>query len=122
MKLFHIEDYIRMKNPTPGQLHRPNILTAEDSAKDMGGMFGLLPAGSQVPYHYHTKRESVLMIISGEGVEIIEGEEHPVKAGDVMFIPAGEKHAIINRSDQDLRYLEFFTCPPVGAAFVEVKP
>lgn len=121
MKLFHTEDYIRMKNPTPGQLHRPNIVTAEDKAKDMGGMFGLLPPGSRVPYHYHKTRESVLMIISGQGVEIVEGEEFPVKAGDVMFIPAGEKHAIINRSEQDLRYLEFFTCPPVGADFIEVK-
>jgi quercetin dioxygenase-like cupin family protein len=121
MKLFHTEDYIRMKNPTPGQLYRPNILMAEDKAKDMGGMFGLLPPGSQVPYHYHNTRESVLMIISGQGVEIVEGEEFSVKAGDVMFIPAGEKHAIINRSEHDLRYLEFFTCPPVGADFVEVK-
>jgi len=110
-----------MKNPTSEKLYRPNILTAEDKAKDMGGMFGLLEPGSRVPYHYHKTRESVLIVISGEGVEIVEGEEFPVKAGDILFIPAGEKHAIINRSEEDLRYLEFFTCPPVGSDFVEVK-
>jgi len=121
MKLLRTEDYIRLKNPTPGQAYRPEILKAADGARDMGGMFGLLVPGSQVPYHYHKIRESVLFIISGEGFEIIEGEEFKVKAGDILFIPAGEKHAIINRSEQDLRYLEFFTRPPVGADFVEVK-
>jgi quercetin dioxygenase-like cupin family protein len=63
--------------------------------------------GSQVPYHYHKNRESIIIFISGEGIEIIEGEEFPVKTGDVLFIPAGEKHTTLNRSDHDLRYLEF---------------
>jgi uncharacterized cupin superfamily protein len=121
MKIFRTEEYIRLKNPTPGQLYRPEILSAADGARDMGGMLGLLVPGSRVPYHYHRNRESVLFIISGEGIEIVEGEEFSVKAGDILFIPAGEKHAILNRSDHELRYLEFFTCPPVGADFVEVK-
>ena len=121
MKLFHTEDYILMKNPTQEKLYRPNILTAEDKSKDLGGMFGLLEPGSRVPYHYHKTRESVLIIISGQGVEIVEGEEFNVKAGEVIFTPAGKKHAIINRSKQDLRSLEFFTCPPVGADFFEVR-
>ena len=67
-------------------------------------------------------RESVIVVISGEGTEVIDGKEIPIKAGDILFIPAGEKHTTINRSDKDLRYLEYFTCPPLGADFVEVKP
>ena len=121
MKLFKIEDYIQMENPTPGEPYRPEILTTEHKANDMGGMMGLLVPGSQVPYHYHEKRESVIFFISGEGIEFIEGQEFPIKAGDVLFIPAGEKHTTLNRSDRDLRYLEFFTCPPVKSDFIEVK-
>ena len=70
---------------------------------------------------YHKNRESIIVFISGEGIEVIEGEEIPIKAGDVLFIPAGEKHTTINRSDKDLRYLEYFTCPPAISDFVEVK-
>ena len=121
MKMYRIEDYVNLENPTPGEPHRPEILTAEHNAKKLGGMLGLLVPGSQVPYHYHQNRESVIIFISGEGLEVIEGEEYAVKAGDVLFIPAGEKHTTINRSDSDLRYLEFFTCPPVTADFFEVK-
>ena len=121
MKLFKTEEYIMLKNPKPGEPYRPEILTLDDKAKSLGGMFGLLVPGSQVPYHFHRNRESVIMVISGRAIEVIEGEEIPIQAGDVLFIPAGEKHTTINRSGEDFRYLEFFTCPPVTADFVEVK-
>lgn len=121
MKKFRIDDYIELENPTPGESYRPEILFPEHKAKNLGGIMVILVPGSQVPYHYHKNRESVIIFISGEGIEVIEGEEFEIKAGDVLFIPAGEKHTTINRSDADLRYLEFFTCPPVTADFFEVK-
>ena len=121
MKLFKIEEFNKMENPTPGKFFRQEILTSEYKAKDLGGMVGLLVPGSQVPYHYHRKRESVIIAISGEATEIVEGKEIPVKTNDVLYIPAGEKHTVVNRTDKDFRYLEFFTCPPVTADFIEVK-
>ena len=121
MKIFKTDDYIEMQNPTPGKPYRPEILTAEHGAKNLGGMFGLLVPGNQVPYHYHKNRESVIIAISGEAIEVIDGKETPIKAGDILFIPAGEKHTTINRSSKDFRYLEYFTYPPVGADFFEVK-
>jgi len=121
MKIFKSEEYIKMANPTPGKPYRPEILTKEHQAKDLGGMFGLLVAGSQVPYHYHNNRESIIIAISGDATEVLEGKEFPIKAGDVLFIPAGEKHTTINRSQKDFRYLDYFTSPPVGSDFIEVK-
>jgi quercetin dioxygenase-like cupin family protein len=120
MNVFKTEEYIRKENPNPDQPYRPEILTEEHNAKSLGGMFGLLVPGSQVPYHYHKNRESIIIVISGEAIEVIEGEEIPIKAGDVLHIPAGEKHTTINRSDKDFRYLEFYTSPPLSADFVEV--
>jgi quercetin dioxygenase-like cupin family protein len=121
MKIFRTSEYVRMKNPTPGQRHRSEILTGEHEAKDLGGILGILAPGTSPPYHYHKKRESIIIAISGEAVEILEGKEIPIQAGDVIFIPPGEKHTTVNRSSQEFRYLEFFTCPPVGKDFVEVK-
>ena len=121
MKLFKIAEYVERKNPTPGSPYRPEILTTAEGAKGLGGMFGLLPAGTQVPYHFHQRRESVIFVISGAATQVIDGKEIPIEAGDVLYIPAGEKHMTINRSGQDFRYLEFFTGPPLSADFVEVK-
>jgi mannose-6-phosphate isomerase-like protein (cupin superfamily) len=110
-----------MENPTPGKIYRSELLTHEDRAKDLGGIFGLLPPGIAGVLHYHKKRESILFIISGEGVEIVDGKEVPIRAGDVLFIPPEEKHTVVNRSDKDIRYIEFFTYPPGPADFVVVE-
>lgn len=121
MKMFKTKEYLNMANPNTDNFFRQEILTEAHNTKNLGGMFGLLPPGMQVPYHYHENRESVIFVIAGEGIEVVEGEEKPIKAGDVLYIPPMEKHTTINRSDKDLRYLEFYTCPPVSADFHEVK-
>src|SRR4030042_3075972 len=110
-----------MANPPPGAAYKPEILAPEQGAKSLGGIFGLVPPGTPGVYHYHRNRESIIIIISGEATETVEGKELPVKAGDVLFIPAGEQHAIEKRSNRDLRFIEFFTHPPGKADFVEVK-
>jgi quercetin dioxygenase-like cupin family protein len=61
------------------------------------------------------------MILSGEAMDLIEGNAIPVKAGDVVFILPNVKHTIVNNSDQDLKYIEFFTNPPLMSDFHEVK-
>ena len=118
MEILKTDDFIKMDNPNPDERYRLDLVTSEQKAKELGGFLVILPAGNEVPYHYHEKRESLIFIISGEATEILEGEEFSIKAGDVLFIPVNEKHAMVNRSDNDVRYLEFFT--PVTSDFIEV--
>ena len=118
MKIFKHEDLLNIENPDPnGSPYRPEVLTKEHNAMSLGGMFGLLGPGTGVPYHYHKQRESILVIVSGEGIEIIEGKETKVRAGDVLFIPAMENHTIRNNTGSELRFIEFFTCPPLKSDF-----
>jgi uncharacterized cupin superfamily protein len=109
MRIIRTEEYVEIQNPTPDERYRLDVVTPDQNAKLLGGFCGILPAGKEVPYHYHENRESLILIISGEAIEIAEGKEYPVKAGDVIYIPAVEKHKIVNRSDTDVRYLEFYT-------------
>jgi len=118
MRLYRFSEYIDKENPTPDQLYRTEVLTEPDDAKRLAGIFVILPPGEKVPYHYHAARESLIYIVSGEGIEKVETEEFPVKAGDVLFIPANERHTIMNRSNKDLRYLEFYS--PIEIDFIEV--
>jgi len=121
LKIFKIGEYLKIENPSPGESYRPEILSDVHNANELGGMFGLLSPGNQVPYHYHRKRESVIVVISGEAIEVIEGEERLIKKGDIIFIPSGKKHMTINRSDQEFRYLEFYTRPPLHADFIAAE-
>ena len=122
VKLFTTSHFLNVDNPDPKELHRIEILTKGDRFKDMGGLFAVLPPGREVPYHFHQNRESVIIALAGEAVEIIEGKEMIFRQGDVICIPPGEKHGLANRSDKEFCYIEFFTYPPALADFVEVKP
>ena len=120
MKLFKREEILNIENLTPGEIYRSEILTDKDRAKDLGGIFGLLEPGCRVPYHYHNKRESIIVVVCGEAKEIVEGEEFLIKADDVLFIPAGEKHSLLNNTDKDFQFIESWTYPSDKADFVEV--
>lgn len=119
MKIFYTDDFVKMNNPTPGERYRLDIVTDREKGLKLGGHFSILPAGAKLPYHYHEVRESLIFVIRGEATEIVEGQEFPTKAGDVIFISAGEKHKMENRTDSDAYFLEFFT--PVKTDVVVVE-
>ena len=121
MKLFRKKDFAGVENQSPGQVYREGILTGDDTAHDLGGIFVLIPPGIEGQFHHHVKRESILIFVSGEAVGCFEDREIPVAAGDVFYIPPREKHRISNRSDKDVRFLEFFTQPPVQSDFVPME-
>ena len=114
MEIYDFKEYVKLKNPKPGTRFSQNILTDKQGGKKLGGIMVVLPPGEEVVYHYHKERESLLIGISGEATEIIEGKEIPFQANEVLFIPALEKHGMVNRSGKEFRYLEFFTTPPDG--------
>jgi uncharacterized cupin superfamily protein len=121
MKIFKNEEFAGMKNPTPGKTYKKDLLK-ELNAQSLYGVFGLvLPGDKGGAFHYHERGEHIIVIVNGEGVEIVEGAEFPVKAGDVLFVPAGEKHTIVNRSDKELRYLGFMTNTTGKPDKIEVK-
>lgn len=43
-------------------------------------------------YHYHKKMTEFYYVISGGGTVTLDGETHPVKAGDIVVIPPGVWH------------------------------
>jgi quercetin dioxygenase-like cupin family protein len=48
-------------------------------------------AGGRTKWHRHAF-EQALLITEGRGIVATEGEEHLVGPGDIVVIPAGEKH------------------------------
>ncbi len=49
------------------------------------------PAGVRNKFHIH-ESDQVLIVTDGEGLVVTDDERLEVKAGDVIFAPAGEKH------------------------------
>lgn len=53
-----------------------------------------LNPGCSISYQKHNCRDEVWTFIDGEGEIVLDGERKPVKRGDVINIPKGQKHAL----------------------------
>lgn len=61
-----------------------------------------LNEGHSMNYHNHKHRDEVWVVISGEGMTVIDGTEKQVKAGDVVTMPAGCNHTVIAQTELKL--------------------
>ncbi len=119
MELFKIGDYIKKVNPKPDE--RLTVQLLEKKAESMVGMFIVLPPGGSTPYHFHAKRESILIVVSGKAKELVEGKKIPIEANDILFIPTKQKHGVLNDSGKEFRFIEFQAGNPDVPDRVEVE-
>lgn len=54
-----------------------------------------LKPGRKMNYHSHERRDEVWNVIAGNGKAIVDGVEKNIKAGDMIYLPAGCKHMLI---------------------------
>jgi 4-carboxymuconolactone decarboxylase len=66
-------------------------LVGEAQSKQVTTALVKFDAGGRNIFHRHT-HDQVLYVTEGEGIVATEQEEITVHAGDVIVIPAGEKH------------------------------
>ena len=81
------------------------LLTGKTGATSFINGITIFPKGGSVPLHKHNCDESVL-VLEGNGIAEIAGEEHEVGEGDETFIPEGVHHRFRNASSAgELRIL-----------------
>lgn len=119
MEIFKMADYIKKANPEPDKRFTQQLL--EKKAENLVGMFVILPPGGQTPYHFHNKRESILIVVSGKAKELVEGKKIPIEANDILFIPSKQKHGIVNDSGGEFRFIEFQVGKPDEPDMVQVE-
>jgi uncharacterized cupin superfamily protein len=61
-------------------------------------LFVLGPGEAMSMYHWEADQEDFL-VLSGEAVLVVEGEERPLRPWDFVHCPAGTKHAILGAGD-----------------------
>ncbi len=69
---------------------------------------------SRLSYQSHAKRSEVWTVISGEAHVIINDVSHTLNLNDTIFIPAGSKHRLENKTDEELNIIEIQTGSYLG--------
>lgn len=86
-------------------IHEPsNSLTERLSA----GFVKFFPGMSQSS-HVHFGEEQILYIISGKGINVINGEKQSVSEGALIHCPPYCEHEVINNGQEDLIFLITYT-------------
>lgn len=62
-----------------------------DEARDLRLAEHTFKNGARNKLHTHTT-DQILIVTAGEGIVATEHEQRDVRAGDIAFIPAGERH------------------------------
>ena len=60
--------------------------------------------GGHTPRHSHPF-EHENFVIEGQGRVLVNGGWHPLKSGDVVFVPGGTEHIYENTGDSPLKFL-----------------
>ena len=111
MKHRNIDDLPRKhKRGAEGYEFTRRDFLAVHEANTLVRVYELPPGKSAYPYHYHLKNEETFFILRGEGLLRTPEGERAVKAGDLLFFPAGENgaHKLTNTSQSELLvYLDF---------------
>ena len=82
---------------SPDRTMRDNVMITEEtcgSEQYTAGLFYVRP-GARGHEDKHVGQEEVYYIFAGHGRVVIDGKLHPIKAGDVVFIPNGCLHYLI---------------------------
>src|SRR2546423_1303938 len=59
---------------------------------------GMAPGEPMTMYHREDAQED-FVVLSGECIAIVEGEERPLRQWDLLHCPAGVEHAIVGAGD-----------------------
>lgn len=71
-------------------------------------------AGGYTPHHSHDYEHEIL-VLAGSGTAKSPQGDRPFKAGDVIFVPANEKHRFINDGPETLKFICLIPAPHVCA-------
>lgn len=80
-----------------------------------------LGPGEEIGQERHEDHDQFLRIESGEGVAMLDGEEHALKDGVAVVIPAGVEHNVINTSTtMSLRLYTLYSPPEHPQGIIHV--
>ncbi|MCB9839177.1 MAG: cupin domain-containing protein [Phycisphaeraceae bacterium] len=98
--------------PGAEQVSMAMMIGRDDGAPNFAmRQFHVAPGGHS-PRHSHDYEHEVL-ILGGAGTVHLEGADHPIRQGDVIYVPADQEHQFVASADPGDGGLRFICLVPV---------
>jgi len=118
-RVFRLPDVRFLESPD-GTM-RDSVMVTEDTCgarQYSAGLFFVRP-GTRGHADKHEGQEELYYIFGGRGMVMIDEEEHRIEAGDVVFIPDGAEHYLVNDGSEPLGL--FWAMPKRWSDFPEIR-
>lgn len=81
------------------------------------GVWCVLRAGTESTAHSHHEYE-IFIAVSGAAEVVVDGERHPFAAGDIVRLPPGSTHRVVNNGAADFEYYGLWWDAEMSAQFM----
>ena len=99
---------------TMGKGQNWRVVHPDMGSKQLTLNHGLHASGQEFTQHYHDYSEDAIVVLEGGGA-IRQGNVYtPIRAGDLIFVPAGEIHGTVNTTDKQARLISFQSPPDMA--------
>ena len=91
-----------------GTCYEARVFSSDELQSQLSGI-GLttIPPGSSIGVHPHHDNEEIYLILSGEGIATLDGQQTRVRPGDVMVNHPGGSHGLLNDGNEPLAVFAF---------------
>ena len=101
------EEHPRIKN-----VFMKTLLTSADNSLANISLVKV-PVGGAVTRHHHPKEVETVYVLRGQSTLVLGQTEISFNAGQVVAIPSGLEHELINTGNEPVELIVFFT-PPIA--------
>lgn len=70
-----------------------------------------LNEGEDIGEEVHENVDQIIVIVDGEGKAVVNGETRAIEEHDIIFVPAGARHNIINTDNASLKLFTVYAPP-----------
>ena len=106
-KIFKVKEARKLTNPGVSEMYW--LVDKEVGAtKMMAVLYEYQPNFSTKRVHYHEKRESAYIVLEGEALVHLKGEEHMLHPGDAAYLSPLDIHGVVGSDPNGLKMMEIW--------------
>lgn len=79
----------------------------KEGVQELTFSHAILPPNGRTDFHSHDRPE-LIYVVSGKGICVHEDQQTPIQEDVALWVPADEKHQIINSGDVPLKLATVF--------------
>jgi len=70
-----------------------------------------IPPGGEIGSETHPDNDQTLLLVSGAGQVVLNGQTADYEAGDIVLVPAGTEHNFITKGDAPMKIVTTYSPP-----------